>query len=102
MKGRGTYQNFNLDKFKEMLSDLHKPYTADRNVTLLTGRGGMETFAYAMDIQNNLDFAQFLCDRKVLSEEEKDVVQAMLRSEDRENHEVARQILENKKKIIGL
>lgn len=85
-----------------MITDLHKPYTAEHNVHIFTGASGMGSFAYAMDIQNNIDFAQFLCDKKALTTEEKDSIQAMLRSEDRENHEVARQILENKKKIIGL
>lgn len=60
------------ESFGIKLNELFKPYKADdeRQLVIHTGQDGLNIFHLEIQKRNNADFADFLCQKKLIAQEE--------------------------------
>ena len=61
----------------------------ERIIHIYTGAEGMDVFSHSIAVRNSTDYAEFLRDTGKISTEEKNNIINMLKSEDKENFEIA-------------
>ena len=67
----------------------------NRELVIMTGRGGMEMLNLAIEKANSRDYAEYLHQSGHIKYEEKERILTMIDSKDAENYEIAKVLLEN-------
>lgn len=94
-KARATGQTqMTIHALKDYLNSFHKPYTEKREMVIMTGAGGMEMINLEIEKGNDRDFADFLEQNKIITEEERDRLKEMINAS-YEDYAVAKEILYN-------
>jgi hypothetical protein len=67
----------------------------NREIVIMTGQGGIEMFNLAMEKANSRDYTEYLHQSGHIKYEEKERILSMIDSEDTENYQIAKLLLEN-------
>lgn len=90
-------QSLSMAHISMFMNSLSYQQTTEKNreIVIMTGQGGLEMFNLAMEKANSRDYAEYLHQSGHIKYGEKERILSMIDSEDTENYQIAKLLLEN-------